>query len=77
MPFLVKIRNYSPEVVKMSLKNVTLYLKCHSFTGVFKHFANKNQLPDFYINRTLVEKYLFLKFWLKRLSELSSAFQKQ
>ena len=50
----------------MSLKNVTLYLKCHSFTGVFKHFANKNQLPDFYISRTLVEKYLFLKLWLKR-----------
>ena len=33
-------------------------LKCHSSTGVFKHFASKNQLPGFYSSGTLVEKGL-------------------
>ena len=32
-----------------------LLAKCYSSTGVFKHFASKNQLPGFYNCGTLVE----------------------
>ena len=35
-----------------------LYLKWHSSTGIFKHFVGKNQLPGFYISRTLVKNGL-------------------
>ena len=35
-----------------------LYLKSRSSTGVFKHFASKNQLRGFYISETLVENGL-------------------
>ena len=37
---------------------VGFYLKWHSSIGVFKHFVGKNQLPGFYISRTLVENGL-------------------
>ena len=35
-----------------------LCLKCHSSTGVFKHFAGKNQLLGFYVDGTLVENMI-------------------
>ena len=37
------------------VNDLHLYLKFHSSTGIFKHFASKNQLPGFYISGTLVE----------------------
>ena len=42
-----------------------LYLKCHSSTGVFQTFGSKNQLPGFYISRTLVENELKAKILVK------------
>ena len=38
-----------------------LYLKCHSS----KRFGSKNQLPGFYISRTLVENELKAKILVK------------
>ena len=35
-----------------------LYLKCHSSTGVFKHFASKKQLPGQSVSGILVENGL-------------------
>ena len=42
----------------MQVADLHLYLKCHSFTGVFKHFASKNQLPGLSIIGTLFENGL-------------------
>ena len=42
----------------MQVIDLHLYVKCHSSTGVFKHFASKNQLPGFDIRGTLVENWL-------------------
>ena len=42
----------------MQVDDLRLYFKCHSSTGVFKHFASKNQLTGFYISGTLVENGL-------------------
>ena len=39
----------------MQVDALHLYLKCHSSTGVSKHFASKHQLPGFYISGKLVE----------------------
>ena len=38
-----------------------LYLKCHSSTGVFKHFASKKQLPGQSVSGILVENGLKIK----------------
>ena len=42
----------------MQVDDLHLYLKCHSSTGVFKHFASKNELTGFYTSGTLVENGL-------------------
>ena len=42
----------------MQVNDLHLYLKCHSSTGVFKHFAIKNQLPGLTIIGKLVENGL-------------------
>ena len=42
----------------MQVIDLHLYLKCHSSTGIFKHFASKNQLPGLSISETLVENGL-------------------
>ena len=44
--------------VKMQVDDLHLYLKCHSSTGFFKHFAIKNQLPGLSVNGTLVRNEL-------------------
>ena len=61
---------------KMFEKHRHLYLKCPSSTDVFKHFGNKNQLPGFYISRTLVENGLMkiVKFWFKLILSQTSGF---
>ena len=42
----------------------------------FKHFGSKNQLPGFYISRTLVENGLIkiVKFWFKLILSQTSGF---
>ena len=42
-----------------------LFLKYHSSQVFFKHFANKNQLPGFYISETLVKNGLIGLFTIK------------
>ena len=42
----------------MKVVDLHLNLKCHSSTGIFKHFASKNQLPGLSVSGTLVEKGL-------------------
>ena len=42
----------------MQVDDLHLYLKCHSCTGFFEHFASKNQLPGLSVSGTLVENGL-------------------
>ena len=44
--------------VPLTVIDLHLYQKWHSSTGVFKHSASKNQLPGFYISRTLAKNGL-------------------
>ena len=46
----------------MQVKDLHLYLKCHSSTGVFKHFASKNQLSGLSRIGTLGENGLIRNF---------------
>ena len=42
----------------MQVDDLQFYLKCHSSTAVFKHFASKKQLPGLSVSGTLVENGL-------------------
>ena len=54
----------------MQIIDLHLYLKCHSSTGVFKHFASKNQQPGFYIGGTLVGNSLIAVMTISVQDEL-------
>ena len=45
----------------MQVDGLYRYLKCHSSTGFFKHFAGKNQQPGLSVSGTLVENGLMLQ----------------
>ena len=49
----------------MQVDDLHLCLKCHSSTGVFKHFGSKNQLPGLSIIGTLVENGLMIVLTMK------------
>ena len=57
----------------MQVDDLQLYLKCHSSTGVFKHFASENQLPGL-SNGTLDENGLIPSYINKSVKFLSDKF---
>ena len=46
------------ETVFNPFDDLHLYLKCHASTGIFKHFASKNQLSGLSVSGTLIENGL-------------------
>ena len=56
---MLEKRQWKSDILsKNSGHRPAVYLKCHPSTGVFKHFAGRNQLPGFYISRALVKKWV-------------------
>ena len=49
---LSQTQKFTPKLILGKVNDLHLYLKCHSSTCVFKHFASKNQLPRLAVNGT-------------------------